>query len=53
LSARIDDLLKRAGSDRSLSFRAAILLADMANYDAANEAWDAWLDGVSKPVRAT
>ena len=51
--ARIDDLLDRAGSDRSLMLRATILLADMADYDAMNEAWDAWLDGLAKPVRAT
>jgi len=51
--AKINDLLDRAGSSRDHLLRATILLADMASYGAMNQAWDAWVAEVGKPVRAT
>lgn len=49
----IDLLLNRAGSDRSHLLSATILLADIADYDAMNKEWDAWIDGHPAPARAT
>ncbi|MGY2737108.1 RidA family protein [Sphingomonas sp. UYP23] len=51
--AKIDDMLRRAGSGRDRLLRANILLADMADYDAMNTVWDAWIADVGKPTRAT
>ncbi len=51
--AKIDDLLHHAGSGRAQLLRASILLADMADYNAMNLVWDAWVAEVGKPVRAT
>jgi enamine deaminase RidA (YjgF/YER057c/UK114 family) len=50
---QIDELLAELGTDKSKIVDAVIFLADMADYAAMNEAWDAWvLDGHS-PARAT
>ena len=50
---QIDDLLARTGSGREYLLRAQIWLADMADFDAMNRIWDAWVADVGKPVRAT
>lgn len=50
---KIDSLLGHAGSDRRHLLQATVLLADMADYDAMNSAWDVWLAGSPKPARAT
>lgn len=50
--ASIDTLLARAGSDRSRLLMATIYLRDMADYDAMNAVWDAWLPEGTAPVRA-
>ncbi len=49
---RIDELLGEAGSDRSRLLSATIWLADMRDYDAVNEVWDAWVPDGSAPARA-
>lgn len=50
---KIDSYLERAGTDKSKILSAIVWLRDMKDYDAYNEAWDAWVDMVNQPVRAT
>lgn len=49
---RIDRLLARAGTDKSRLLSAQIWLTDMANFEAHNAAWNAWVDPKNPPVRA-
>ncbi len=49
---RIDGLLAEAGSDKSKTLSATIWLADMRDYDAINEKWDAWVPEGAAPARA-
>jgi enamine deaminase RidA (YjgF/YER057c/UK114 family) len=51
--AAIDALLVRTGSQKSKIISATIYLADIADFAAMNQAWDAWLDPQAKPARAT
>lgn len=51
--AAIDGLLERCGSDKSRIVDVTIFLADLADYEGMNEAWDAWLDRDNPPARAT
>lgn len=48
----IDRLLAEAGSDRSRILQAVIWLADMADFDAMNAIWDAWVPEGHAPARA-
>lgn len=50
---QIDALLNEAGTDKTYLLSAQIFLADLADFDAMNRAWDAWLDTRHKPARAT
>ncbi len=50
--ASLDGLLARAGSARDRVLMATIYLVDLADYDAMNAVWDAWLPGGSAPSRA-
>lgn len=50
---QIDDLLQQAGSDRSKMLNVTVLLADIADFGALNEEWDAWVDDAALPARAT
>lgn len=50
--ASLDTLLARAGSSRERLLSATIYLTDMADYDAMNAAWDAWLPAGTAPSRA-
>jgi enamine deaminase RidA (YjgF/YER057c/UK114 family) len=52
LLASIDGLLAQAGSDRASLLMATIYLADMADYDAMNAVWDAWVPEGHAPTRA-
>lgn len=52
LLAGIDHLLEQAGSDRSKLLMVTIYLADMADYDAMNAVWDAWVPEGQAPTRA-
>ena len=52
LLGSIERLLAQAGSDKSCLLMATIYLADMADYDAMNAVWDAWLPEGSAPARA-
>lgn len=49
----IDALLAQAGSDKRKILRAQIYLADIADFDAMNRAWDAWVVPGEAPARAT
>ena len=51
--AAIDKLLGEAGSDKSRILMAQIFLADMADFAAMNDVWDAWVPKDAKPCRAT
>jgi enamine deaminase RidA (YjgF/YER057c/UK114 family) len=52
LLASIERLLLDAGSDKSRLLLATIYLADMADYDAMNAVWDAWVPEGCAPTRA-
>ena len=51
--ATIDRLLAEAGTDKSRILMAQVFLADIADYDAMNAAWDDWVSPTSPPPRAT
>jgi len=48
----IDRLLALAGTDKSKLITALVWLADMRDYDAMNEVWDAWTAEGCAPARA-
>jgi enamine deaminase RidA (YjgF/YER057c/UK114 family) len=49
---QIDDLLKRAGTDKSKLLKATIWITDMDRFAEMNEVWDAWVAPGNAPVRA-
>ncbi|MGA0807782.1 MAG: RidA family protein [Burkholderiaceae bacterium] len=49
----IDRLLSQACSHKSRILMAQIFLADLADFDAMNKAWDAWVVAGQPPCRAT
>ena len=52
--AQIDALLAEAGTDRSGILTATIYLANIGDFAAMNEMWDAWLGPEAEgPARAT
>ena len=50
--AAIDDLLAQAGTDKSRLLCANIWLADIKDFAAMNEIWDAWVVEGCTPARA-
>jgi len=50
---KIDALLAEAGIDKSHILTACVYLADIADFDAMNRAWDAWVPQDHKPARTT
>lgn len=50
--SRIDALLAKAGSDRTMILMAIVWLADMADYDDMNAVWDEWVPAGHAPARA-
>jgi len=50
--AKVDDLLKQAGSDREHILSATIYIKTMADFKAMNEVWDAWIPEGYAPARA-
>jgi enamine deaminase RidA (YjgF/YER057c/UK114 family) len=50
---KIDALLAAAGTNKSNLISATVYLADMKTYDQMNAAWDAWVDPINTPARAT
>ena len=51
--AEIDKLLAMAASDKTKILRAEIFLADIADFDGMNKAWDEWVPHGFTPARAT
>jgi enamine deaminase RidA (YjgF/YER057c/UK114 family) len=51
--AHVDRLLAEAGSDKTCILSCQIYLADLADFDGMNEAYDAWVPGGHTPPRAT
>jgi enamine deaminase RidA (YjgF/YER057c/UK114 family) len=51
--AKIDDLLKKAGTDKSKLLSANIWLTDISTWSQMNEVWDAWVSPGNTPARAT
>jgi len=50
---RIDDLLAKAGSDKTRILSATIYLADIRDFAEMNKVWDAWVMPGQTPARAT
>ncbi|HEV8585778.1 MAG TPA: RidA family protein [Methylomirabilota bacterium] len=50
---KIDGLLAAAGTNKANLLSATVYLADMKTYDQMNAAWDAWVDPMNTPARAT
>lgn len=50
--AKIDSLLGEAGVTKNGVVSASIWLKDMADFDAMNEVWDAWVPEGYAPARA-
>ena len=51
--AKIDALLKKAGSDKSKVLSAQIFLPDMKDFAGMNVAWEKWVVPGQTPARAT
>jgi enamine deaminase RidA (YjgF/YER057c/UK114 family) len=51
--AKIDKLLKQAGSDKSRLLTAQIFLPDMKDFAGMNAAWEKWVVPGQTPARAT
>jgi len=49
----IDGLLEQAGTNKSRILMAQIFIANMAEFDGMNKAWDAWVSDGNAPPRAT
>jgi len=49
----IDRLLKDVGSDKSRLLSAQVFLANIAEFEGINRAWDDWVADVQPPARAT
>lgn len=49
---RIDDALKKVGTNKSKLLTAQVWLADMRLFEAHNAVWNAWVDPQNPPVRA-
>ncbi len=51
--AALDTILVQSGSDKTRLLDVTIFLADAADFDAMNMAWDAWVVAGHAPVRCT
>ncbi|MER9946504.1 RidA family protein [Mesorhizobium sp. M0047] len=51
--AAIDELLAKAGSDKTKILQAIIWLADMSTFAEMNSEWDKWVPQGNTPARAT
>jgi len=49
---RIDESLKMSGSDKSRILSAVLYIADLAQKQELNRAWDEWVDRANPPMRA-
>jgi len=51
--AQIDEILAKAGSDKTRILKANIWLTDISTFADMNKAWDAWAVAGKTPARAT
>lgn len=51
--ATVDDLLARAGTDRSRLLLVNVLLRTVSDWEAMNSVWDAWIDRANPPCRCS
>lgn len=51
--AQIDEVLKQAGTDKTMIMKANIWLTDIKTWAEMNTAWDAWVVPGQTPARAT
>lgn len=51
--AEVDRLLALAGTDKSRILQTIVWLADIADFAAMNEVWEAWVVPGATPARAT
>jgi enamine deaminase RidA (YjgF/YER057c/UK114 family) len=51
--AAVDKVLLAAGSGRSHLVSVSVYLRDIADFEAMNRVWDAWLADLPKPTRIT
>ncbi|CAN7606209.1 RidA family protein [Mesorhizobium sp.] len=51
--AAVDELLAKAGSDKTKILQAIIWLADMSTFAEMNAEWDKWVSQGNTPARAT
>ena len=51
--AKIDNLLRQAGTDKSNILSANIWLTDIGTWSQMNEVWDKWVSPGNTPARAT
>jgi enamine deaminase RidA (YjgF/YER057c/UK114 family) len=49
----VDELLAKAGTDKTKILQAIIWLSDMATFDEMNKEWEAWVPQGHTPARAT
>jgi len=49
---KIEELLQLVGSDKNRLLSVTIYLADMAQFKAMNQVWDAWIPAGQAPARA-
>ena len=52
ITARIDALLAKAGTDKSKLLTAQVWLTDMRHFADHNDAWNEWVDPKNPPARA-
>ena len=50
--AYIDEMLKKAGTNRSHLLSALVWIKSFSDFDAMNAVWDKWIDPKNPPVRA-
>lgn len=50
---QIERLLEEAGSSKSNLLAATVYLAEIRDFNAMNEVWDAWIDPDNPPARTT
>jgi enamine deaminase RidA (YjgF/YER057c/UK114 family) len=50
---KADEQLLAAGTDKSRLLYVQIWLRDIADFDAMNQSWCAWIDAANPPARAT
>lgn len=51
--ARLDELMAKAGTNKSNMLSATVYLPHIRDFEAMNRVWDAWVDPDNKPARAT